>query len=73
MTLIYSVGKNFAQFGSPEYLGFAHYRRYLAFNENNLAKDIILCSKADCGINQRNLYNIYHVASDLNMFMDHFN
>lgn len=72
MSLIWAVGKNFEKFGSPEYLGFAHYRRYLDVSETELRPDVILCHKSVSPAPEGSMYGIYHVASDLDMFMQIF-
>lgn len=43
MTLLYDVAKNYEQFGNPEYVGFAHYRRYLDIKNIDMKPNDILC------------------------------
>lgn len=71
MTLIWALGKNYELFGNPEYISFAHYRRYLNVVNVELKPNVILCNVS---INTKftvgKLYEIYHQKNDLDMFMN---
>ena len=69
MSLIWAVGRNFEKFGAPEYLGFAHYRRYLDLSGAELRPDTIICHKDIQALSEYDMYGIYHVKSDLDMFL----
>lgn len=43
------VMRDRAAWGNAEYLGFAHYRRYLSFNAGGMDKSTIYCHRFDIG------------------------
>lgn len=72
MTLIWAVGRNFEKFGCPEYLGFAHYRRYLDLSGVDFSPGEIVAHKAVSPMAEYLMYAIYHLKSDLDMFIMEF-
>ena len=70
MTLIWAVGKKFEQFGNPDFVSFAHYRRYIAVKECDLIPNVIYCHESiNPQFTIQQLYGIYHDKSDLDLFM----
>lgn len=73
MSMIWTLGKNLDMFGDFEYIGTAHYRRYLAFMFSQLQKNNILAYKEVVGPSILWLYDHYHKISDLKLFLEFFN
>ena len=62
------LGKNLKKVGNPEYVGTAHYRRFLDVDETKLDPDRIFCRVEKQPFNIFRTYSFYHVGDDLRTF-----
>ena len=72
MTVMYWAAKNYAAIGSPEYIGLGQYRRLLQFNEDQLDPNAVVCYRVDYKMALYMQYQMYHVKSDLDAFINFF-
>ena len=65
MSMIYWMSKNYEHIGNPDYVGVAHYRRALNYEDWMLQQNAIVCH-ADAGIESiYQSYCRYHVKTDI--------
>ena len=62
------LGRNLEKIGNPEYIGTAHYRRYLDVREDDLSHEKIFCHVESQPFNIFKTYCYYHVGEDLKEF-----
>ena len=62
------LGRNLEKLGNPDYVGTAHYRRFLDVNERDLGSDRIFCHVERQPFNVFRTYSLYHVGDDLRTF-----
>ena len=72
MTGIMWTHRNYDLIGNPDYIGFAHYRRILQFDESQLTPNTILCHFEYQPFSIYQMYGLYHIISDLNEFLHQF-
>ena len=72
MTGIMWTHMNYDLIGNPDYIGFAHYRRILQFDESQLTPNTILCHFEQQPFSIYIAYQLYHVISDLKLFITEF-
>lgn len=75
-SLTYWAAKNYDKLGSPEYIGFAQYRRILMHEDYMLQPKVIACNAENYNMPLYKHYSICHNKSDLdfvvNMMKDNF-
>ena len=72
MTAIYWVGRHYGEMGSPEYVGFAHYRRCLEWSEKLLGKNVAFASVFATRSTNRKFFVDCHGSRWLDIFMKGF-
>ena len=63
--MTYWVSKNYQRIGSPEYIGFAQYRRILVHEDWMLQPNAIVCTVENGSNSLYQQYSVYHVKSDM--------
>lgn len=71
MTMIHWIGKNQSMLENLSYIGIAHYRRYLSLDYSSVSKDSIYCVRSVSTFTNYQMYSIYHVKNDLDLFIKH--
>lgn len=73
-TLFYWMTKHYNNtLNDPDYIGFAHYRKHLIFEDKMLDVNNVICHAEDLKTSIYNHYCICHVKSDIDLFIQHFN
>jgi len=72
ITAIYWVGTHYDELGTPDYIGFNHYRRYLDWAYPLLSGRIIVASRLLTLKNQYETFRQYHHIKDLVAFIERF-
>lgn len=62
------IGRNLDRVGNPDFVGTAHYRRFLEVEKSKLHETRILCHLERQPFNIFRTYSMYHVADDLRTF-----
>jgi len=69
MTAIWWVGRHYAELGNPDYVGFNHYRRFLAGSSAWLASDTVLACRWLSWRSNRAMFAAFHRAEDLDIIL----
>lgn len=72
ITAIYWAGTHYAELGSPDYIGFNHYRRYLEWSYGILSKRVVVASRLLTLKSQAATFGQYHQMADLDAFRIRF-
>lgn len=72
MTAIFWIGRHYEEVGSPEYVGFAHYRRCLEWSEKLLGKGVAFASVFATRSTNRKFFVDCHGSRWLDLFMERF-
>ena len=72
ITAIYWAGTHYAELGSPDYIGFNHYRRYLEWSYGILSGRVVVASRLLTLKSQADTFGQYHRMGDLAIFRKRF-
>jgi len=70
MTAIWWAGKHYVELGNPDYIGFNHYRRFLAGSSDWLGKGVVLAYRWLSWQTNRQMFAAHHRVEDLDLILN---